>query len=93
MDPLPNQVFRTLDMCRGSHVIGLFDACIIVVVKDSRGVDIWESVASFGNTAREFAKVDNLFQSGAGYAKRVFKNLNFGGTVLSYSSVSEEEEK
>ena len=53
-------------MCRGSHVIGLFDACIIVVVKDSRGVDIWESVASFGNTARKIAKVDNLFQSGTG---------------------------
>jgi hypothetical protein len=35
--------------------------CVIVVAKDSRGVDIWESVASFRNTVREIAKVDNLF--------------------------------
>ncbi len=48
--------------------MGPLDACIIVVVKDSRGVDIWESIACFGNTARGIAKVNHLFQSGTGSA-------------------------
>jgi hypothetical protein len=29
---------------------------------------MWKSVSSFGSTAREILKVDNLFQSGAGSA-------------------------
>jgi hypothetical protein len=86
LDPLPNRVFAKLDVPRSlwGHVVGPFDACIIVIVKDSRGIDIWESVASFGNTAREIAKVDNLFQSGAGSAYFGLAGTQ-GRTILTFS--------
>ncbi len=42
LDPLPNQFFAKLDVPRSlrGHVVGPLDACIIVVVKDSRGINI-----------------------------------------------------
>ncbi len=48
------------------------------------GVDIWESVARFGNTAREIAKVVKLFQSGAGSAYFGLTGTQ-GHTILTFT--------
>jgi hypothetical protein len=65
LDPFSNQIFAELDVagCFGRHVVGPFDTCIVVVIEDSRELNVWEGMTRLGNAARQVTKINNFLGS------------------------------
>jgi hypothetical protein len=67
LNPFLNQIFTQLNMTSGlrGHNVGPFDASLVVVVNQSRFVQIEDRETSLGNASTDVSEVDTLFRCSA----------------------------